>query len=289
MSPDLLKIHAKPDLREARMLLGFTGWMNGGDVSTATVDYLARKLRARKLAEIEPEEFYVYHVPGSMEVSSLFRPHTRIRNGLIDVYQPPRNLFRYDTANNLILFRGREPNVHWTPYAECILSIAAAFQVVRIYFVGSVAGVVPHTREPRLHSSVSDEGLKPALQACGIRFTDYEGPASIITYLTRLAADRGIGMATLVAEIPAYIQGPNPICVESVVRRTAGILGVQLGLGDLKKQRAVFEKRLNRIVAERPELAALITKLEGDYDSEVFDTQMGDLKDWLEGQGIRVD
>ena len=30
-------------------------------------------------------------------------------------------------------------------------------------------------------------------------------------------------------------------------------------------------------------------ELEEDYDNEVFDTQMGDLKDWLEQQGIRVD
>ena len=26
-----------------------------------------------------------------------------------------------------------------------------------------------------------------------------------------------------------------------------------------------------------------------DYDHEVFDSQMGDLKDWLEQQGIRLD
>jgi hypothetical protein len=29
--------------------------------------------------------------------------------------------------------------------------------------------------------------------------------------------------------------------------------------------------------------------MEEDYDNEMFDTQMGDLKEWLEKQGIRLD
>jgi proteasome assembly chaperone (PAC2) family protein len=288
MGPDCLKIHAKPKLHGTRMLLGLSGWMDGGDVSTGTVDCIATKLRARTLAGIEPEEFYVYSFPGSMEVSSLFRPHTKIKDGLVRVYQPPENVFRYDEQHNLILFKGKEPNFNWTRYAEAVLAVAAQFSVERMYFVGSVAGVVPHTREPRLHSSVSDEAIKDELQQYGIRFSNYEGPASLITYLTRLARDRGIGMATFVAEIPAYVQGTNPICIEAVVRRIAGILGIQIELDDLQRSRRVFEKRLNKIVPERPELAALIKKLESDYDSEVFDT-MGELKEWLERQGIRLD
>jgi len=288
MAPACLRIHAKPRLQNSRMLLGLSGWMDGGDVSTGTVDCLAAKLRARALAEIEPEEFYIYSFPGSMEISSLFRPHAKIEDGLVRVYRPPENVFRYDQQHNLILFKGKEPHLNWTRYAEAVLALAAELQVTRIYFVGSVAGVVPHTREPRLHSSVSDERLKEELQQYGIRFSNYEGPASIITYLTRLARHRGIEMASLVAEIPAYVQGPNPICVEAVVKRVAGILGIQIELDDLRRSRQAFEKRLNKIVPERPELAALIKKLESDYDSDVFDT-MGELKEWLERQGIRLD
>ena len=56
-----------------------------------------------------------------------------------------------------------------------------------------------------------------------------------------------------------------------------------------KKLEAAEEKRLDELVAKRPELAELIRKLEGDYDSEIFDTQMGELKVWLQRQGIRLD
>jgi len=42
-------------------------------------------------------------------------------------------------------------------------------------------------------------------------------------------------------------------------------------------------------VLEQPELAGNIGKLEEDYDNEIFNNEMGELKHWLEQQGIRVD
>ena len=39
----------------------------------------------------------------------------------------------------------------------------------------------------------------------------------------------------------------------------------------------------------QPSVSTRIQKLEEDYDSDIFDTEMGDLKDWLEQQGIRLD
>ena len=289
MVPEQLRIHARPGLKDARMVLGLSGWMDGGEVSTGTVKCLIRKLEARRLAEIEPEDFYIYSFPGSMEVSVLFRPYTKIKDGLIRAYRPAANTFYYSEESKVILFCGREPNFNWQQYAECVFAVASAFDVTMMYFVGSVAGLVPHTREPRLFSSVSDEGLKGTLQEYGVRFTNYEGPASIVTLLTRLSAQRGVRMAALVAEIPAYVQGKNPKCIEAVTRRLAGILGLQIRLEQQRALSEAFERKLNEIVQDKQELAKLVHKLEEDYDNEVFDTQMGDLKQWLEQQGIRLD
>jgi proteasome assembly chaperone (PAC2) family protein len=289
MAGEALKIHRRPRLRQPRMLLGFSGWMDGGDVSTGTVGWLARSLRARRLAEIDPSAFYIYNFPGSMEVSALFRPHTKMEDGLVKRLDYPKNAFYSHGPSDLILFEGKEPNVRWGEYAECILTVAELFNVGRIYFVGSVAGVVPHTRAPRLSCSVSQASLREEMRQYGVRFSGYEGPASIVTALTHLCAQRGREMVSLVAEIPAYVQGPNLVCIESVARRVAGILGLQVSLEELREARDAFEKRLDEAVGEREELVELIEKLESDYDNEVFDTQMGDLKQWLEQRGIRLD
>lgn len=289
MSSDCLVRHAQPRLDNGRMVLAFSGWMDAGDVSTGTVEYLIRALGAARVAHIRPEGFYILNFPGSMEISALFRPSTRIEDGLVREFEPPDNGFFCSEKTSLMLFQGREPNLNWDAFANCVFSFAEQSGVRSLYFVGSVGGTVPHTREPRLFSTVSEESFKPMLEQIGVRFTDYEGPASFSTQLLYEARGRGMQMASLVAEIPAYIQGTNPKSLEAVVRKLAVILGVQIDTSELRTLSAAWEERLNEVLEEKPELAEHIQKLEEDYDNEVFDTQMGDLKSWLQDQGIRVD
>jgi len=289
MASEKLNIYSRPKFNKPRLLLGFSGWMDGGDVSTGTVKCLIDKLDAQKFAEIEPIGFYIYSFPGSMEVTALFRPHTEIKGGIIKSYEIPSNTFYYSEQSNLILFSGKEPNLNWEEFAECILSVCAEFGVEMIYFIGSVAGLVPHTREPRLFCSVSQAELKERFQHYGVKFTNYEGPASFITYLTTNCSKRDIKMVSLVASIPAYVQGSNPKCIEAVTRRIAGMLELEIEFDDLITISEEFEKKLHEVLHEQPELESNIHKLEEDYDNDIFNNEMGDLKTWLEQQGIRVD
>jgi len=284
-----LRIYKKPKFSKPRLLLGFSGWMDGGEVSTSTVKCLADKQKAQKFAEIEPEGFYIYCFPGPMDTTALFRPYTRIKAGLVSSYQTPKNEFFYDEQSNMIFFIGKEPNLRWSVFADYIFSLCSEFGVEMIYFIGSVAGLVPHTREPRLLCSVSDKKLKEKFQHYGVNLSNYEGPASFVTYLTSTAGRHHLDMVSLVATIPAYVQGNNPKCIEAVTRRLAGILGLQIELDDLRNSSDEFEKKLSEVVQEQPELAGSIHKLEEDYDNEIFDSEMVELKKWLQQKGIRLD
>jgi proteasome assembly chaperone (PAC2) family protein len=289
MPSDKLKILKRPNSRNPRLLLGLSGWMDGGNVSTGTVQYLIEKLSGEKFAEIEPEAFYIYNLPGSMEITTLFRPHAMIQDGLVKSFEVPANEFFYSENSELILFLGKEPNLQWAEFAECVFSLCKEFGVKEIYFIGSISGLVPHTREPWLFCSVSDEKIKGTLQNSGVKFTNYEGPASFITYLMTNCNAQNITMASIVATTPAYIHGRNPKCIEAVVRRLCGILQVHIDHEDMMLISDEFEKRLTEAVQEQPELASIINKLEEDYDNEIFDNEMGDLKTWLQQQGIRLD
>ena len=289
MACERLNIHKRPTLRNPRLLLGFSGWMDGGEVSTGTVKCLIDKLGAEKCAEIEPKGFYIYSFPGSMEITALFRPHTKIRDGIVESCEIPMNTFFVSEKNDLLLFLGKEPSLGWDDFSDCIFSVCEEFGVKMIYFIGSVAGLVPHTREPRLFCSVSHAELKETFQHYGVKFTNYEGPASIVTYLTATCRQRNLSTVSLVATIPAYVQGSNPKCIEAVTKRLAGMLDLHVDLGDLTAISEDFEKKLIDVVQEQPELEENIHRLEEDYDNEIFNSEMGDLKTWLEQQGIRVD
>jgi proteasome assembly chaperone (PAC2) family protein len=289
MASKKLNIFDRPKLKSPRLVIGFSGWMDGGDVSTGTVKCFIEKLGAQKFATINPEGFYIYNLPGMMEVTALFRPHTKVEEGLITSFEVPADAFFASEEADLIFFLGKEPNLLWEKFANCILSLCSQFGVKMLYFIGSIAGLVPHTREPRLFCSVSDAKLKETFQHYGVKFTTYEGPASFITYLTTRCNEQDLHLVSLVATIPAYVQGSNPKCIETVTRRLTGMLGVEINLDDMEAVSDEFEKKLNDVVQQQPELAGSIRKLEEDYDNEIFDSEMGELKSWLEQQGIRVD
>ncbi len=270
--------------------MGFTGWMDGGDISTGTIDYLVDKMGCVRMAEIDPDPFYILNFPGTMEVAALFRPYVQIKDGLIRRFAEAENSFYYSDEKNLVLFKGKEPNLRWREYAECIFEIVRRHDIRQAYFIGSVAGLVPHSREPRIFSSVSGESMLPLLQQHGLHPTYYEGPASFVTYLTREAPGHDLQLMTLVAEIPAYVQGRNVRSLFSVVRKLAVLLDMQLDLDDLRVAAKDFEKRISETVRERPELAEEIRKIERDYDRQIFgETSDDELKAWLEKQGIRLE
>jgi proteasome assembly chaperone (PAC2) family protein len=289
MNTEKLKIEYEPRFNKPRLVMGLSGWMDGGDVSTGTIKYIRNQLDAEKFAHIEPAGFYLYSFPAPMELSAMLRPHTRMKDGLVKEFELPANIFYCSQNQDLVLFSGKEPNLQWEQYADCIFSLCAKFNISRIFFVGSVAGLTPHTREPRMTFSVSDEKLKDLLPQTGLRFSNYEGPSSVTTYLMSRAPKEGVSMLNIVAEIPAYVQGYNPRCIESATRYISRLLDLQINLDELRESGDEFEKKLSDIVQSQPELAKKITELEEDYDNQVFDTQMGDLKEWLQQKGIRLD
>src|SRR5712671_5945742 len=87
---------ATPQLKNATLLLALAGWMDGGLVSTGTVRSIMEGRPVREIARIDPDPFYIYNFPGSMEIAALFRPEAKYEEGLITDIQMPSNIFHCD-------------------------------------------------------------------------------------------------------------------------------------------------------------------------------------------------
>jgi hypothetical protein len=273
---ELLRVRRCPALRDATLVLAFTGWMDGGDVSAGTVRRLVGLLDAPPVAEIDPDPFYLFNFPGSMEVAALFRPAIRIEGGLVTELEMPGNTFHAHEPANLLLFLGREPNLRWPTFADCVLELARRAGVRRMLFVGSFGGSVPHTREPRLHVTCSDAALLPEMTRYGLRRTGYAGPGSFSSYLMTRAPAAGLEMVSLAAEIPGYLQGRNPVCIEAVTRRLAKILRLPLELGELRSESTAWELEVSRAVEQDKKLARTVRQLEEAYDEELLQRGEGE-------------
>jgi proteasome assembly chaperone (PAC2) family protein len=272
---DVLRIRECPVLDQGTLVLALSGWMDGGDVSTGTVQRLVDLLGARPIAEIDPEPFYIYNFPGSMEVAALFRPHIRIEDGQVASCDLPRNTFFFREPANLILFIGREPNLCWRAFGDCFVELAHRAGVRHVVFVGSFGGAVPHTREPRLYVTCSEARLLSAMEQYGLRRSGYEGPGSFTSYLMTRAPSSNLEMTSLVAEVPGYLQGRNPTCIEAVTRRLAKILQLPLDLQTLRAESTTWELEVSRVVEKDRKLAKTIRELEEAYDNSLLQQEGG--------------
>jgi proteasome assembly chaperone (PAC2) family protein len=273
MNSTSLKVLHPTRLPGSTLLLALTGWMDGGDVSTGTVKQVMNRREVKRIATIAPDEFYIFNFPGSMEISALFRPHVKYEGGVVAEYDMPSNTFWADESAKLVFFVGKEPNLKWQAFADCIFELAKQVGVTRIIFMGSFGGSVPHTREPRLFGSVSDERMLPSLKQYGLRPTEYEGPGSFASFLLRESPRHGIEMLSRVAEIPSYLQGTNPLSIEAITRRLASILNQPIDLDALRETSNEWESQVSAAVEKDAELAETIRKLEEAYDNELIEAE----------------
>src|SRR4051812_30853185 len=254
-TPRALHLLDAPKLENSTMLLALTGWMDGGDVSTGTVrQIMSGRKDLREVGFLTPDDFYIYNFPGNMEISALFRPEVRYDKGVVRKLQMPSNVFTVDEAANLIFFVGKEPNLRWQAFSDCLFAAAKKFGVTRIVFIGSFGGSVPHTREPRLYGSVSHSRLREELRKYGVRLSSYQGPSSFSSLLLFDAKRHDIEMLSFVAEIPGYLEGTNPLSIEAIARRLARMLNLPIDLDSLREASNEWEAKVTAAVEENGEL-----------------------------------
>jgi hypothetical protein len=267
---DFLRLLDCPTMDNATLVLSFSGWMDGGNVSTGTVERLVDLLSAPQIAEIDPEPFYIYNFPGPMEVAALFRPYVEVEDGVLKSIAMPSSKFYCHEPARLVLFVGKEPNLNWRAFGDCVFRLARRAGVSRILFVGSFGGSVPHTREPRMFISCSDAQTLAEMEPYGVRRSGYEGPGSFTSFLMSEAPAAGIKMASLIAEIPGYLQGANPLCIEAVTRRLAKIFKLPLKLDTLRSASTEWELQISSVIENDKDLAEKVHQLEHDYDTDLL-------------------
>ncbi len=265
---DCLIFHDQPDIVSPYILIGFSGWLNAGEVATGSVDYLRRRLNAHKFAHIEPRGFYIYQVP-TMGPEPSLRPHAKIEEGLIRQLDLPKNEFFFWKSggeHDLILFSGVEPNLEWPVFVRAILEMAERFQSARIYSLGGVFDQVPHTRETRLFSVLSHSQLKDEIAKISA-FLTYEGPCSFSTTLLSQAGREGFEAAGITARVPPYIQNYNPKACYDLLRKIFTLSPLDIDLSDLKKSGESMVDMMDKAFGQNEDALEQLKKLEEFYDA----------------------
>ena len=267
-----LIIHETPDKKLKHMVVVFSGWADAAEGATSAIKFLQRKLKSKKFAEIDPEEFYDF---------SQTRPYTsRTRDGKRRIHWPA-NEFSYLTDpradSGVMVFVGVEPNLKWRTFAKTVATVAKDHGVESVVHIGALLDAVPHTRPVKLSGTASESSLSEFLEGQGIRSSNYQGPTGISSAVMAACIEEGLEYTSIWGHTSHYLQAaPNHRVGSTLLEILLKLLNLPLDLAELKSAAGVFNAEVEKAVAKDDQIASYVTKLEGQYDEAVAAIEIPD-------------
>lgn len=200
---DALELWRKPQADEMYMIAGWRQWADAGSVSSGLPQYLIQQTKAKKIGQIRPDGFYIFQVPGTHD---LMRPVVKFTDGFPESLQIQRNELYYfgDMQRGVVVLLGDEPHLDIERYIAAVLDVAKTMNVRRIIGLGGVYGELPYDKERMISCNYSMPELKQEVSSLAVNLSDYNGGASIGSYLCRRAGDHDMEYVGLYAFVPAY-------------------------------------------------------------------------------------
>ncbi|WP_047692546.1 PAC2 family protein [Kocuria sp. ZOR0020] len=251
------------------LVAAFEGWNDAGDAATDTVKMLGEHYGAREVFEVAADEYYDYQYSRPRMTRSatgerkLVWPTTKLSTATVD-----------GTNLDLVLLHGWEPSYRWRSFCAEILEQAAAMNVDFVVMLGALLADVPHTRPIPVSTTSDTDELQDELEVSG---SEYEGPTGIVGVLSHLAAVSGIPTVSLWAAVPHYVgQSPSPKAQLALIRKLEDLLSLHLPLEDLVEDAEAWERGVNDLAEDDPEIAAYVAKLEEAKDTTDLPEASGD-------------
>ena len=266
---EAFELWKKPEAQETFLLVGWRQWADGGSVSSGLPEYLVDLIGAKPIGSIRSEGFYIFQVPGTHD---LVRPVVRFDEGYPKALETPHNDLFYagDSQRGVAIFLGDEPHLDVERYVEALLSAAKALKVKRIVGLGGVYGELPYDKERMVSANYSLPQLKSEVSQLAVNLSDYQGGASIGSYVCRRAGDQGMEYVGLYAFVPSYDLSSianigSVMRLENdymawlgVMRRIDYMLKLNLDLSDLEKKSQhlikMMDAKVEEIEREAPQL-----------------------------------
>ncbi len=257
---DLFQDAAEPDRRITIMLAAFEGWNDAGEAASDALKYMGRFWGSEKVSTIDADEFYDFQFtrPVIKRNGSGQRrikwPNTKISKASV----PDSNL-------DIILVHGVEPSYKWRAYTAELVASAKELNVDCIVLVGALLADVPHTRPIPVTVTSDDDLVRESLD---VEPSTYEGPIGIVGVLAEMGLLADIPTMSLWAAVPHYVgQSPSPKAQLALLGKLEEVLQVGVETQVLNEESEAWERGVDELATEDPEVAAYVRQLEEAKDT----------------------
>lgn len=282
-----------PVADEIFMIAGWRQWADAGSVSSVLPRYLITHLEAQQIGRIRPHGFYLFQLPG---MHDLLRPQIKLRKGHSQELKSPDNqvYFWQSGRKGLVIMLGDEPHMNAEGYADAFFEVATTLNVRRIAVLGGVYAPVPYDRHRNISVTYSLRKMKDGLKKYAVDFSNYEGGASIGSYLAGRAEQLGLEYVALYAMVPYYdlsdlspsLQGvgleEDYRAWHDVMGRLSHMFDLGLDLSELRRRSDLMTesmaRRLHNMERDAPDLhlQEYLAKITEDFVEKPFNP-LGDV------------
>ena len=249
----------RPALTEPPLICAFRGWNDGGEAASVAARYMVERWSARKVAVLDPEEFYDFQVS---------RPTVRLEEGVSRVIEWPAGEFWAASVGgkDVVVFLAAEPNVRWKTFAGSVIGAATEMGSRLLVTLGAFLTDVPHSRAVPVVGSAADEESASRL---GLSRSQYEGPTGIVGVLHDASNRAGLSSISIWAAVPHYLPAaPNPKAALALVLRVSDLLKIDVPTEALRGAVAAWEQGVGQLIGESDELAEYVSRLEGAAEED---------------------
>ena len=242
------------------MLAAFEGWNDAGEAASESLKYLHRLWGGKKIATMDPDDYYDFQFT---------RPSVRrTANGGRKIKWPTTKIAKAsvpDSNLDVIFVHGIEPSYKWRAYTAELLAHAAELNVNYVVLVGALLADVPHSRPIPVTATSDDDDLRERLN---LDSSEYEGPIGIVGVLAELALLAGLPTISLWAAVPHYVaQSPSPKAQLALLNRIEELLQAPFDTHELSEDAQAWERGVDELATEDPEIAAYVRQLEEAKDT----------------------
>jgi predicted ATP-grasp superfamily ATP-dependent carboligase len=256
----LYELHARLELREPVLVMAPEGWIDAGAAGAAAVAALMASAQTEVVATFDSDELID---------SRARRPTSHISNGVYTALDwPSIELHAGDDGHghDLLVLSGPEPDSRWQAFADAMAELAGTFGVTMVVGLGAFPAPVPHTRPGQLAASATTSELARRI---GIVPATVEVPAGVLAAVERRFASLGVPTVGIWARVPHYAaSAPYPAASLLLLEGLAGLTGIVADTTSLTEAAEVAKGRLDELVSNSPQHAALVAQLEAQVDAE---------------------
>lgn len=270
----LFELHDQPALDEPVLLVALEGWIDAGAAAARAVEAIIGQVETTLVATFDADALLDFRAR---------RPTMHLIDGVnTGLTWSTTELHALSAPNgtDVLLLVGVEPDHAWNAFCDAVVGLSLDFGARMQLGLGAYPAGVPHTRPVQLSATASTEELASSL---GFVRGTIDVPAGVEAVVEQRFHDQDLPAVGIWAQVPHYVATMRyPAAAARLLEGVNQLAGTDFTVESLADEVASMRQRIDSLVQDNPQHAAMIRQLEETYDAQ----RQADVNDLPSGEDL---